>query len=942
MRKQCCKITKTGGPWLLVRLILAPIFAALFLVLDHLYQFTKGAPQWQVLFWYGLLILTVCCEQTRTAPEFFRGEGATLVERFHAWYKKRKNKREEDELFEEDDLFDDLGSDNKTKPASEGRSLVRLGPSLLVVWLFGKTLTDACRASLQLGFLGALGYTGWCVSLVTVALFAYHLRTGPYHFESLPGALHACYGSLACLLFLAFLILRLFVDVWANVVVAASLFGPPLHGGTAASWRSPAGQQSWWAAVAAMLAISLLMATIGGLRASFVVGKLELLLLLGGLVALLVVLLSDVPVPSLFAAGPTRTAEWSLQAGADLWAVTLLQGLLSYGLHDPILADRAWVGQPRAVLWASLISAVVIAVIIILFGGYMGDLARQMSLPGEVVVIATALGEVVYLCVSLVVVVASLSSVQAAFLSTTKVVGLELAGFFRNFGQGRRAPLTVRSRPLDSRHIWLGRAGALALALAALGALLASGYENRLRPEQSIAPLVLGTAAAGFGPPVCLLLVWRNEWHVSRLAFHLPVLCGILFGVLLYSCPDGSKSESSCGDVLRGMPLALVKLGDGPYSFELALNFWAQVVAAVMCMLGFSLDQLVLQRGSGPQSMDVQHLHAYMVPGSSSSSSSPSSVPSSSSTPVHHVSSSPSSRLMLLAFTSSLAGFVLMCALAAVFFGSAGVSTLICVLVATLVVTVVITLAHSHAYKYNEHHGLAVCSGVEMVAGGQANGSAHVADISSPSRLDAEGANGAESWRTATGPATALGVGGGHLSVRSKSNSQSSNHEPPDGASRQRITKQHSSAALVPNAGLSSKMLNQNKSQRQEVGWQEPADEEQLVGGFGSMREDSDLGEDDIVEAGTADLDLSVHEVVKGGMPGGVSPVSGASQLMSAEAVSPAMSRLTSRVQFEVEDPPAEQFLDGMPEGRESADSQRRSLDASNDTPRMVSGEITY
>eukprot|EP00808_Paulinella_micropora_P023529 g54825.t1 len=900
------KKLKAVGPWFLSRVLLTPVFAAVFLGLDQLYHFTDGAPQWQVLFWYCLLKLSILCEYAHTSAQYFSGEGPTYWERLTAWYKQRRNKREEDELFEEDDLFDEPGADRRNGQVSNGRSLSRIAPSFFVIWLFGKTLGDACRAAYQADdLLGALGYTGWCASLLTVAIIAYHLRTGPYHFESLPSALHACYGALACLLFLGFLLFRLFNDVWTNTVVAASFFGPGLS--RTGSGLGPDSPQAWWGALGAMLSVGALAAAVGGLRASFVSAKLEAALLVGALVVMLVFLYTseELPTPSLKA----EVSQWSLDSGGDLWAVTLLQGMLSYGLHDPILADRAWAGQPRAVLWGAIGSAILVAVFTALFSGYLGALGRQTGLGGEVAEIAAGLGELIYVCSSLVVVVASLASIQAALLAAGKVVALELGGFSKYFRSDMygRAPLTARSRLISSRHLRLARLSVFVLALAGMVAFLVWGPEDAASLNESRAPLVLGTAATGLGAPVALLLVWRNEWHVACLAFHLPCLAGVLFGVLLFACPEGASSTGPCSNALGAVPSVLLRVGHGPHAFELALNLWAQVVCVFCCMLGLSVEQLLVQRGKGPQSIDslVYMNQAQSLASSHQSSSSKAAVHPAPSQPLPASSSQPPhSRLMMIAVASSLSLFSLLCVLAAAAFGSAGVATLICIWLAMLCVAVVLTVAHAYAYKHKAEQGN--ITGLEMMPG---------VGIT-PTVPTVPFTNTAVAEPSQNGGAVAITGTGAHLTVNS-------------GSSYDRLRSQAAKSSVDVLSG----------SVRVNDGWQEAADD-QVEAGEALVQEALDR-HDDLTMQGVGDLDVSMEEFAASaqnassfdihGLPG--SPGRQESKIaltsFSNRELFPAsgsVSRATSRIKFEVEEPT----------------TQTTSTGTQSAILRMVSGEITY
>jgi Na+/proline symporter len=162
-------------------------------------------------------------------------------------------------------------------------------------------------------------------------------------FSSLPEAINARYGSMACITFFLAILYRLEQEVWSNALVVASFYG------VEGSW-------SWWTAASVCTVIPCVYVFIGGLRSSLLTdmmqGIVKSLFLIGTLIAIGVAVkkldCGERTDCNVFLWNPVQKRNpFSLEGGQDLALVGLLQGCLSYGFFDPVLTDRAFMIEPK-------------------------------------------------------------------------------------------------------------------------------------------------------------------------------------------------------------------------------------------------------------------------------------------------------------------------------------------------------------------------------------------------------------------------------------------------------------------------------------------------------------------------------------------------------------------------------------------------------------------
>jgi hypothetical protein len=381
-------------------------------------------------------------------------------------------------------------------------STALLTASVLVSWIFAKSITNAANLGEKYGLVGGLAYAAWYVSIPAAGLLVYRIRRAGH--EGLVPFLTARYGVSAAFAFSAAILIRLFNEVWSNTGVVASYFGPK-------------GSLAYFAGAAAFTASVLAYVVRGGLRASIFTDRLQ--------AALMVVLLAWVLfliLPAHRAAGLASTSHFTLVGGLDLLLVGLLQAT-SYPFHDPVLTDRAFVTPPRRMLPAYLGAGVLGAAAIVLYS-LIGVHARLSGLggAGDVPVrVATALGVVSLVVVSILMMNSAGAVLDSAFSAVARHVSVDLAGEGGAHPSGFRG-LAAPLRRLAARDGGLGLGRWTMIAFAVLG-----NVPLFFGADLLAATTISGTMVIGLAPP---FLLWRLHGPAPA-AFHLSFWTGLAVGV---------------------------------------------------------------------------------------------------------------------------------------------------------------------------------------------------------------------------------------------------------------------------------------------------------------------------------------------------------------------------------------------------------------------------
>ena len=404
-----------------------------------------------------------------------------------------------------------------------------LTASVLVTWIFAKSITNAANLGERYGLVGGLAYASWYLSIPAAGFLLYRIRKEGH--EGVIPFLTARFGPGAAFLFSAAILIRLFNEVWSNTEVVASYFGA-------------AGSPTFFLAAGVFTAAVLLYTLRGGLRASIFTDQLQL-----GLAVILLVWVLALILPSHAPAQLAHTAHFRLDAGLDLLLVGLLQ-VTSYPFHDPVLTDRAFVNEPRKMVIAFTVAGLLGAAAIVLYSliGVHVQLAGAGGAGDAPVRAARLLGSGALLAISVLMMNSAGACVDSTFTAVARFAAVDLAGEGGAHPSGFRGLLAPLRRFSGGDHgVRLGRGVMIAFAL--LGNLPLLWHADILK-----ATTVSGTMMLGLAPA---FLLWK--WHKpAPLAFHASFLTGLGTGFAALA--------------LR-WPAAL-SIGAGKYAALLGQNAW--------------------------------------------------------------------------------------------------------------------------------------------------------------------------------------------------------------------------------------------------------------------------------------------------------------------------------------------------------------------------------
>ena len=354
-----------------------------------------------------------------------------------------------------------------------------LTSSLVISWIFAKSITNAANLGLSFGLVGGFAYAVYYGSFLVAGVVIYQLRTRG-GFRSIHHFLHTRYGRSAVVVFSLLVGFRLFNEVWSNTMVIGSYFGA-------------AGSAPYYWSILVFTGLTLAYTLKGGLRSSLLTDAVQMLLF-GGLLVLLLTLI--VPRGEASITAYLGSGTWRMETGLNLALVALLQ-IFSYPFHDSVLTDRGFIADPKTTLRSYFWAGGIGFVCILLFS-FIGIYARLNGLQGQAAVaVSQQLGILGALAMNFIMITSAASTLDSAFSSFSKLVVIDLG--------------VAGARPV--------RTGRLVMAgLTVLGTL-----PIFFDPEILSATTVSGTMVMGLAP---VFLAWR-----TRGSFHAAVGTGIVLGV---------------------------------------------------------------------------------------------------------------------------------------------------------------------------------------------------------------------------------------------------------------------------------------------------------------------------------------------------------------------------------------------------------------------------
>jgi Na+/proline symporter len=376
-----------------------------------------------------------------------------------------------------------------------------LTSSVLISWIFAKSVQNAADLGQKFGLPGGAAYAAYWFSFLVAGGVLYHIRKKG--FQSIHHYLGTRFGTGAIWLFSLILLFRLWNEIWSNTIVMAQYFGPR---------ESPAYYVASWSVTALVLAYVMK----GGLRSSIVTDTVQMVM---AAVILFLIL------GYIFPAGKPRemvmSGSWTLSGGVDLILVALLQ-VFSYPFHDPVMTDRAFITEPWKML-RSFTVAGVLGVLFILLFSFVGIYNRVEGIGGNSTFnTAATFGLPLLLFMNAMMLTSGCSTIDSTFSSIGKLVSLEVL-------PGWKVDKVVLAR---ASMVLLGIMGNLMLYA---------------RPAILSATTVSGTMVIGL-TPVFLLSGWKRAGAVS---YHGSVLLGLLFGMgLSLKWFHGSIGAGKYGNLL--------------------------------------------------------------------------------------------------------------------------------------------------------------------------------------------------------------------------------------------------------------------------------------------------------------------------------------------------------------------------------------------------------
>jgi SSS family solute:Na+ symporter len=411
-----------------------------------------------------------------------------------------------------------------------------LSGSLMMAWIFAKSVTNAANLGATFGIVGGLAYAAYYLSIPVAGFTIGAIRTR-HGVKSLAEFLAGRYGRGATLAFLLVTFVRLFNEVWSNTAVVGSYFGEK-------------ESVAYYSAAFLFTGFTLLYVLKGGMRTSLVTDCIQ-----WGLAVFFLFLALGQVLPRTGLRPILTAGEFTFRGGVDLLLVALLQ-TLSYPFHDPVLTDRGFLTDVRA-MRKSFILAGIGGVLFIFLSSWIGVYAFLSHIPfsdDAPKVVASAFGMASLVVMNILMLSSAGSTLDSAFSSLSKWGAFDVPRAFGGEGWEARAGKTVM------------------IAMAALGNLPLFAGASILK-----ATTISGTMVMGLAP--IFLLHWLED--VPRASFHLAFWPGILFGTL---------------HAFGAVP-SFLAIGQGTYAELLGVNLYGLLLCIGSFLVPVALRALAGRQG---------------------------------------------------------------------------------------------------------------------------------------------------------------------------------------------------------------------------------------------------------------------------------------------------------------------------------------------------------
>jgi len=371
-----------------------------------------------------------------------------------------------------------------TKKNGQQPKFAILTSSLVISWIFAKSIAVSASLGKDFGLVGGLAYACYYLSFLVAGIVIYKMRTKG-NWSSIHVFIRSKFGSNAVRLFSLLIAFRLFNEVWSNTIVVGSFFGEN-------------NTTSFTIAVIVFTLLTLAYVIKGGLRSSLLTDLIQMLLF-----GVLLIVIIGFLFPGLTGkmSSSDFTGEFTFSQGVNLMLVALLQ-IFSYPFHDPVMTDRGFVSDAKTTLKSFLWAGLIGFVCILLFS-LVGVYGRIYQLDGDPVMsVSRTLGVPMMLVMNFIMITSATSTLDSTFTSFSKLWVVDIL---------RDSKITISK-------------GRLAMVFITIFGTLPIFFGADIISATTIS----GTMVIGLAP---IFIFWQKD--VPQIAFYLSVLSGIFFGVAL-------------------------------------------------------------------------------------------------------------------------------------------------------------------------------------------------------------------------------------------------------------------------------------------------------------------------------------------------------------------------------------------------------------------------
>jgi len=370
----------------------------------------------------------------------------------------------------------------KAQSAEKEVSSVVLMASLVISWIFAKSITNAANLSMEFGILGGISYGLYYLSFMVAGVVIYQLRTKG-GFTSLHHFLEHKFGRTAVWIFTILIGFRLFNEVWSNTMVIGSYFGEN-------------GSLQYYLSILVFTLLTLLYSLKGGMSSSIMTDVIQMIFFSVMLVVILSFVLSD---GDYTVRDYISSSDWKMNAGLNFFFVALIQ-VFSYPFHDAVLTDRGFIADSKKTLKAFVWASVIGFLCILLFS-LVGVYAKLSGLEGQAAVeVSKLFGIPLMLLMNFIMITSAASTLDSTFISSAKLIDADLNPQQKSVKRGR----------------WI------MVIFTIVGTL-----PIFLDPTIISATTISGTMVLGLAP---VFLLWKMK--SNSMAFYMAVGSGILVGLL--------------------------------------------------------------------------------------------------------------------------------------------------------------------------------------------------------------------------------------------------------------------------------------------------------------------------------------------------------------------------------------------------------------------------